>query len=101
MATIDATVTRISELTNLGAAPDNDDEYPIVDTSAGSTKAITAGYARRYHVHQSTATEAITANDIRLQANNRFRIVTSISFACSRYDGALIPTSDHRHERSR
>ena len=50
--------TKISALTNLGAVPADADELAIVDTSAGATKALTAGYARRFDVQEIVASGA-------------------------------------------
>ena len=50
--------TKISALTNLAAVPADDDELVIVDTGAGSTKALNAGYMRRFEVREITSSGA-------------------------------------------
>lgn len=50
--------TKISALTNLAAVPADDDELAIVDTGAGSTKAVNAGYMRRAEVREITSSGA-------------------------------------------
>ena len=50
--------TKISALTNLAAIPADDDELVLVDTSASSTKAVNAGYVRRFEVREITSSGA-------------------------------------------
>lgn len=47
---------KISELTNLAAVPDDTDEFPFNDGS--TTKAIAAGYLRRFAVDEETTSGA-------------------------------------------
>lgn len=54
--------TKISALTALAEAPANDDYFPLVDTSATTTKKLAAGYTRRYDYDLVTVTGSLAPN---------------------------------------